>query len=89
MRHELKTWPEYYNAVFDGTKTFEVRKNDRNYQIDDVLYLREWDPFRETYTGSVTKVLVTYILNDPAFVKEGFVIMGITYEGSGVVNETI
>jgi hypothetical protein len=83
MKHELKTWPEYYNAVFDGTKTFEVRKNDRNYQVNDVLYLREWDPLRETYTGSVTKVCVTYILSDPAFVKEGFVIMGISYEGDG------
>jgi hypothetical protein len=38
MKHELKTWTEYYNAVFDGNKTFEVRKNDRNYQVDDVLY---------------------------------------------------
>jgi hypothetical protein len=79
MIHELKTWPEYYNAVFDGTKNFEVRKNDRDYQVGDELVLREWDPHRESFTGSVTTVDVTYILSDPQFVKDGYVIMSIEY----------
>lgn len=75
--HELKTWPEYYNAVVDGEKTFEVRKDDRDYQVGDKLMLLEWDPVKETYTGSVTGVKVTYCLREPQFVKEGFVVMGI------------
>ena len=44
MRHQLKTWPEYFKAVAAGTKTFEVRENDRNFKVGDVLELREWIP---------------------------------------------
>lgn len=44
MIHELKVWPEYYERLADGTKTFEVRKDDRGYQTGDVLVLKEWRP---------------------------------------------
>ena len=46
MIHELKTWPAYFERVVDGSKTFEVRKDDRGYQSGDELVLREWDPDR-------------------------------------------
>lgn len=42
--HELKTWPTYFEAVADGRKTFEARRDDRGYEIGDVLHLREWSP---------------------------------------------
>lgn len=44
MKHELKTWPQYFCRVADGTKTFEVRKNDRGFQPGDEVILKEWDP---------------------------------------------
>lgn len=44
MIHELKIWPQYYARVADGTKTFEVRNNDRGFQPGDTVTLREWDP---------------------------------------------
>jgi hypothetical protein len=44
MRHELKIWPQYYCRVADGTKTFEVRENDRGFQYGDIVILKEWDP---------------------------------------------
>ncbi|MHC5823631.1 MAG: DUF3850 domain-containing protein [Nostoc sp.] len=31
--HNLKTWMPFYQDVIDGRKTFELRKNDRYYQI--------------------------------------------------------
>lgn len=44
MEHELKIWPQYYCRVADGSKTFEVRDNDRGFQSGDTVVLKEWDP---------------------------------------------
>lgn len=44
MHHELKIWPVYYKRVADGSKTFEVRNNDRGFQMGDTVELIEWDP---------------------------------------------
>ncbi len=59
--HELKTWPDSFQAVVDGCKRHELRKNDRDFQEYDVLWLREWDPQTGRYTGRSQSVLVTYI----------------------------
>ena len=74
--HELKIWPEYFKAVREGKKTFEVRKADRDYKTKDVLYLREWNPDINEYTGKWTKVRVGYILEGPLAVP-GLCIMAI------------
>jgi len=42
MIHELKTWPEYFEEILTGKKTFEVRKNDRDYKVGDTLILKEF-----------------------------------------------
>jgi hypothetical protein len=42
--HTLKTWPEHFDEVIAGRKTFEIRIHDRDYRIGDVLVLREWAP---------------------------------------------
>lgn len=44
MKHELKIWPQFFEPVVGGQKTFEIRKNDRGFQNGDVVILREWDP---------------------------------------------
>lgn len=62
--HELKILPQYFQAVWNGSKNFELRKNDRDYKVGDCLVLRE---YRDgTYTGSFLKVVITYILKDCA-----------------------
>lgn len=42
--HELKIWPEFFDAVDSGKKKFDVRKNDRGFKEGDVLVLREFEP---------------------------------------------
>ncbi len=59
--HELKIWPEYFEAVKDGSKKFEYRE-DRNYEVGDRLNLREWDPVKLEYTKRAIFVTVTYKL---------------------------
>ena len=78
MTHELKLLPQYYEEVLNGNKTFELRKDDRDYKINDVLRLKEWN---ETYyTGRTFICAVKYILRDcPDYgLKKGFVILGIS-----------
>lgn len=41
MEHDLKILPQFFDSVDDGSKPFEVRRNDRDYQVDDILLLRE------------------------------------------------
>lgn len=35
--HTLKICEKYADAVLNGTKSFEVRKNDRNFKVDDKI----------------------------------------------------
>ena len=41
QHHYIKCETEYYQAIESGLKKFEIRKNDRNYHIGDMVYLRE------------------------------------------------
>ncbi|WP_409994247.1 ASCH/PUA domain-containing protein [Parageobacillus genomosp. 1] len=61
MKHRLKIWPEYFEAVRSGKKTFEIRKNDRGFQVNDLLLLQEYNPKTQEYTGRELLVEVTYI----------------------------
>lgn len=77
--HELKTWPKYYEAVVSGAKTFEARKNDRNFKEGDLLRLREWDPCTQTYSGRCSTYRAAYVLTDEQHdaVREGFAIIAL------------
>jgi hypothetical protein len=44
VKHDLKTWPEFFDAVDRGEKTFEVRRDDRGFQVGDTLVLERWQP---------------------------------------------
>ena len=56
-----------------------MRQNDRNYGVGDFLYLRGYNPLLEDdgycYGSEICRV--TYLMNDPHYVKKGFVILGI------------
>lgn len=74
--HELKTWPVFFTPVVLGTKTFDLRKNDRDFAVGDYLLLREWSP-RKGYSGRSIRREITYILNEPGFgVEPGYVVVG-------------
>lgn len=53
MNHNLKIWPQYYSRVADGSKTFEIRDNDRGFQTGDTVTLQEWDPKPKNPTDKI------------------------------------
>lgn len=82
--HALKTWPSFFDAVMDGSKTFEVRKNDRGYCPGDIILLQRFDPQTGTYTtdadGHPLTVAkrVSYMLTGPQFgIEAGYSVMGL------------
>lgn len=75
MIHELKIYPDFFNAVISGKKTFEIRKNDRPFNEGDLLALNEWDWNR--YTGNSCLVYVDYIMNSPEYLAKDMVVMSI------------
>lgn len=76
ITHEIKILSQFYNEVESQRKTFEIRKDDRDYQIGDSIILREFDGY---YTGRKCKRKITYILRDAkeCGLKEGYCILGI------------
>ena len=76
--HELKCLPEYYEAVRENRKTFELRKNDRGFRVGDVVRLKEYDG--SSYTGRELVRRITYILEGPVYgLENGWCILGLGY----------
>ena len=76
--HELKCHPMYFSRIVSGQKTFEVRKNDRNFQVNDILILQEYDPEKgwpDHGSYDVYRAKVIYI--ETYAQQEGYVVLGI------------
>lgn len=85
--HRLKTWPEYYQALFEGAKTFEARRDDRGFQEGDFLHLVEWDPVKEMATGRYMLKRVGFVLRGGSFgVREGFAVLSLLPPNSSSAN---
>jgi hypothetical protein len=89
MTHELKTDPEVFDAVADGRKTFEIRKDDRNFQVGDTLLLRRThhtglamqNGLPLIYTGETEQRKITHILRGPIYgLTAGWVILSLNQE---------
>jgi len=65
--HELKSWPEQFEALIHKGKRCEVRRCDRDYQVGDWLLLREWDPENENFTGRQAFREITHIMPPGSF----------------------
>lgn len=75
--HELKILPQWFNDVALWKKNFEIRKEDRDFQVADILILREWDG--EKYTGRKLRRRIKYIYHGTGEygLQEGYCILGL------------
>jgi len=61
MKHEKKVLPEYFQAIMDGKKNYELRLADWEANEGDELVLKEWDKQRGGYTDREIIKKITYV----------------------------
>ena len=86
--HSLKIKSEHFSAVINKTKTAEIRYNDRNYQVGDILILNEIDE-NGIFTGNNCSVIVTHVLDDNQYLQTGFVMLSFRMLNSDFLNRGI
>lgn len=74
---EKKILPEYFKEVAEGNKRFELRKDEDDVQVGDILLLKEWIEGKG-YTGFRTSRAVTYVLRNvpECGLMDGYCIIG-------------
>jgi hypothetical protein len=60
--HILKAHPQFFDAVMDLSKTFEIRKNDRNFKAGDTAVLQHYDPETGSYNGKELYISIPYVM---------------------------
>ena len=74
-RHKLKLAKMFFDDVRSGRKSFDLLKNDRNYQLGDIIEYREMDKGEET--GRVIEKEVIYILEGFKGLQENYCILAL------------
>ena len=85
MIHVRKVKPEFFEALGDGSKSFELRREEPGsprFAVGDYLAVNEFDPGRhapqdELYTGRCMMFRIVYVLRDFDGLKDGYVILGL------------
>lgn len=72
MKHTLKTRPEYFQPAWVGSKTFEIRNNDRKFAVHDEIVLEEIEGADHEYTGRTIEGVIEYITDFEQ--KPGYVV---------------
>lgn len=73
--HQIKLGKTFFADAAAGIKTFTLRKNDRNYQVGDILEKQEYD--NGEYTGRALRQEVVYKLEDYTGLADGYCILGV------------
>ena len=80
MTHQLKIWTSFANCVLDGSKTFEIRKNDRGFQKGDTIVFDVMDDggvfHNSCHKLNGKEYEITYVLSDWGL-ENGYVALGI------------
>ena len=58
-----KIWTKYFDLISSGKKKYELRLNDFDIEVGDILRLEEWNPNTRVYTGRSIEKTVTSVSN--------------------------
>jgi hypothetical protein len=71
MDHELKSWPRFFEDILIGKKSFELRRDDRDFQVGDTVVFKEWDEQLCDFTGRKLRKKITYIVRSEDIHPQG------------------
>ena len=71
--HVLKCWPKYFEELFSGKKTFDIRRNDRDYKVGEFLDIKEWCPTTEKFSGRSVFFKISHTTAEPKWVQKGYI----------------
>lgn len=76
--HTLKIVNPYYDDVRRNVKNFEIRKDDRDYKLGDMIHFCLYDKEKDFVHDADMGRVVKYILRDAEQygLKEGYCILG-------------
>lgn len=83
MIHELKILSSFVRPILDGSKTFEIRENDRGFQKGDRVQFKvnndDWTRRNSSPVHELENKIfeITYVINGWGL-KNGFVVFGIS-----------
>ncbi len=77
--HDLKITSEMFDEIKNGNKTCEIRLNDRDFQKDDLIILRELVSGSHGYTGNEKRFKITHVLSGWGL-KENYVALSLLEE---------
>lgn len=61
--HTLKSTPDNFQPICAGRR-WDIRRDDRGFEKDDILHLREWSPVAG-YSGNEIVCIVLSVVKDP------------------------
>ena len=70
--HYTKCINPHFQNVWDGIKTAEIRFNDRDYKVNDIVYQQEFDREEQHFSGREIVMKVTYVLKEYSALIDGF-----------------
>lgn len=73
--HSIRIGKTFFADAAAGIKPFTLRKNDRNYQVGDILEKMEFDDGK--YTGRTLRQEVIYKLEEYTGLVDGYCILGV------------
>lgn len=85
--HYVKSWTPFFEAFVRGDKRHDLRDDDRNFMVGDILILQEYDPFKGRYSGRELRMEVSYITGrdtpcafSSSVLQKGYVILSLRPE---------
>jgi len=73
--HDLKTVDPYFELMKKGLKDFEIRFDNQDFLVDDILNFQEYK--YKDFTGQYVQKRVKYILRRFKGLQTGYVVLGL------------